>query len=87
MKDNIEKMELMDEEAEHLFSNLASFNLNAEEVCIGFGIRDTRENSTVNVHTYMHLTIPHFLRFAETVNQQVNMLIDRGVISRGEPEQ
>ncbi|MCP5106673.1 MAG: hypothetical protein GY950_25035 [bacterium] len=81
-----EPLEIMDDEAENLYSNLISFNINAEEVCMGFGIRDVRDSNVVNLHTYMHLTIPHFLRFAQTVNQQVNTLIDKGVISR-EPEQ
>lgn len=81
-----EALEIVDDEAEHLFSNLASFNINAEEVCVGFGIRDVKETNAVNIHTYMHLTIPHFMRFAETVKQQVNLLIDRGIISRV-PEQ
>jgi hypothetical protein len=79
-------MEIIDEEAQHLFSNLISFNINAEEACMGFGIRNVKDTNEVNIHTYMHLTIPHFLRFADTVNQQVNLLIERGVISR-EPEQ
>ena len=79
-------MDIIDEEAQHLFSNLISFNINAEEVCMGFGIRNIKEANEINIHTYMHLTIPHFLRFADTVNQQVNLLIERGVISR-EPEQ
>ncbi len=82
----VEQMQVADEEALHLFSNLASFNVNAEEVCIGFGIRDGRETNLVHMHTFMHLTVPHFLRFAETVNQQISLLVDRGVISR-EPEQ
>jgi hypothetical protein len=81
-----EALEIVDEEAEHLFSNLVSFNINAEEVCMGFGIRDAREANAVNIHTYMHLTIPHFMRFVETVKQQVDLLIDRGIISRV-PEQ
>ncbi len=82
-----DSFEIIDDEAEHLFSNLISFNLNAEEVCMGLGIRDIKSPSTVSVHSYLHLTIPHFLRFAEAVNEQVNLLIDKGVISRGEPEQ
>jgi hypothetical protein len=82
-----DSFEILDDEAEHLFSNLISFNINAEEVCMGLGIRDIKSPTTVNVHSYLHLTIPHFLRFAEAVNEQVNVLIERGVISRGEPEQ
>ena len=81
-----EFMEVIDDEAQNFFSNLISFNINAEEVCLGFGIRNLKDTNEVNIHTYMHLTIPHFLRFADTVNQQVNLLIERGVISR-EPEQ
>ncbi|MCX6582321.1 MAG: hypothetical protein NT166_19285 [Candidatus Aminicenantes bacterium] len=79
-------LDIIDDQAEHLFSNLVSFYINAEEACIGFGIRDIKGTNDVEMHTYMHLTIPHFLRFSDTVNQQVAMLIDRGVISR-EPEQ
>lgn len=81
-----EKIEIYDEEAIHLFSNLISFNLNAEEICMGMGIRDIKEPGLINIHSYVHLTIPHFLRFAEAVHDQVNVLIERGVISR-EPEQ
>jgi len=81
-----EQLEILDENAESHFSNLISFNINPEEVCMGLGIRDVREPNMVNVHTYLHLTIPHFLRFADAVNKQVNMLIEKGVISR-EPEQ
>ncbi len=83
-----ESFEIIDEEAEHLFSNLISFNVNAEEICMGLGIRDIRSPKMVDIHSYLHLTVPHFLRFAEAVNEQVNLLIERGVISRGdEPEQ
>jgi hypothetical protein len=82
-----EKFEIMDEGSEHLYSNLISFNINAEEVCMGLGIRDIKSPTSVEVHSYLHLTIPHFLRFAEAVNEQVNILIEKGVISRGEPEQ
>ena len=81
-----EQLEIVDDHAENHFSNLISFNINAEEICMGFGIRDVKEQNVVNVHSYIHLTIPHFLRFAEAVHQQVNILIERGVISR-EPEQ
>ena len=84
---NHDKFEIIDDEAQHLFSNLISFNINAEEVCMGLGIRDIKAPSVVGVHSYLHLTIPHFLRFAEAVNEQVNILIEKGVISRGEPEQ
>ncbi len=82
-----EHFELIDEGAEHIFSNLISFNINAEECCLGLGIRDMRDPKMINIHSYLHLTVPHFLRFAEAVNEQVNILIDRGVITRGEPEQ
>ena len=83
-----QRFEIIDENAEHLYSNLISFNVNAEEVCMGLGIRDVREPAAVEVHSYLHITIPHFLRFAEAVNEQVNMLIERGVLTRqGEPEQ
>lgn len=81
-----ERLDIADEAAEHIFSNLISFNLNAEEICMGLGIRDVKDPAQVNVHSYVHLTIPHFLRFAEAVNEQVNILIERGVITR-EPEQ
>ena len=80
------KLEIMDEDAHHEFSNLISFNLNAEEVCMGLGIRDVQDASLVNIHTYVHLTVPHFLRFADAVHEQINMLMERGIISR-EPEQ
>jgi hypothetical protein len=85
MKDN-KQLEIMDEEAHSLYSNLISFNINPEEVCLGLGIRDVKNASLVRVHTYVHLTIPHFLRFAESVNKQVNILMEKGVISRV-PEQ
>jgi hypothetical protein len=81
-----EQIEIIDDNAMHLFTNLISFNINPEEVCMGLGIRDVKEPNLVNVDTYIHLTIPHFLRFADAVNKQVNMLIEKGVISR-EPEQ
>lgn len=77
-----EKIEIIDDQAVHLFANLISFTLNPEEVCMGMGIRDIREPARVQVHTYLHLTIPHFLRFAETVTKQVETLIEKGVISR-----
>jgi hypothetical protein len=81
-----DRLEIADEEAIHVFSNLVSFNVNAEEVCMGLGIRDVKEAALVNIHTYMHMTIPHFVRFVEAVNQQLNMLMEKGVVGR-EPEQ
>ncbi|MCP4149996.1 MAG: hypothetical protein GY757_19780 [bacterium] len=84
---NNEQLDIFDEDAENQFANLISFNINPEEVCMGLGIRDVKDTNSVKVHTYLHMTIPHFLRFADTVNKQVNLLIDKGVISRGEPEQ
>jgi hypothetical protein len=86
MKRPEQQLEIIDEDALHAFSNLISFNLNAEEVCMGMGIRDIKHGAMVNIHTYIHLTIPHFLRFADAVNEQVNVLIDKGIIAR-EPEQ
>ena len=85
MTDN-NKLEILDEDAQSLYSNLISFNINPEEVCLGLGIRDVKNADLVRVHTYVHLTIPHFLRFAEAVNKQVNILMEKGVISRV-PEQ
>ncbi len=77
-----EQLEFLDEHAEHIFSNTIFFRVNPEEVCMGLGIRDVQDTNTVNVHNYLHLTIPHFLRFAETINKQVQLLIEKGVISR-----
>jgi hypothetical protein len=85
MADN-EKLTIIDEEAQALFTNLISFNINPEEVCMGLGIRDVKDPNTIKVHSYLHMTIPHFLRYAEAVNKQVELLIEKGVISR-EPEQ
>ncbi len=84
--DEKEKLEVIDDHAEHLYSNLISFNVNPEEVCLGLGIRDVKNPNAVRVHSFLHLTLPHFLRFAEAVNKQVDLLIERGVVSR-EPEQ
>jgi len=81
-----EKIEIDDEQSVHVYSNLISFNVNPEEVCIGMGIRDIKEPFKIHVHTYLHLTIPHFLRFAETVQKQLELLIDKGVVSH-EPTQ
>lgn len=81
-----EKLEIIDNNARHLFTNLISFSVNPEEVCMGLGIRDIKDQHKVNLDSYVHLTIPHFLRFAEAVTKQVNLLIEKGVISR-EPEQ
>jgi hypothetical protein len=81
-----EKLEMIDEGAEDVFSNLISFHINPEEVCMGLGVRDIKDPRVVNVHTYLHITIPHFLRFADAINKQVNMLVEKGVVSR-EPEQ
>jgi len=81
-----EKLNILDEEAVALFANLISFSVNPEEVCLGLGVRDIKEPNTVKVHSYLHMTIPHFLRFADGVNKQVELLIEKGVISR-EPEQ
>lgn len=81
-----EKLDVCDEEAQHFFSNLACFHVNPEEICFGLGIRDFNEANRVHIHTYVHLTIPHFLRFAQLVNKQIDFLVEKGVVSR-EPEQ
>jgi len=81
-----DKLTIIDDEAKDIFSNLISFSINPEEVCMGLGIRDVKDPETVRIHSYLHMTIPHFLRYAETVNKQVELLIEKGVISR-EPEQ
>jgi hypothetical protein len=81
-----EKIEIMDENAGHIYSNLISFNVNPEEVCMGMGIREIKDANHINIQTYVHLTIPHFLRFADAVNKQVSLLVEKGVISK-EPEQ
>ncbi len=81
-----DKLDVMDAEAEHMFSNLVTFSVSAEEVCLGFGIRDIQEENLVNIHTYLHMTIPHFLRFADAINQQIQFLIDKGIITK-EPKQ
>ena len=84
--DKNEKIEITDDNAEQIYTNLISFNVNPEEVCMGMGIREIKEPNHVNIQTYVHLTIPHFLRFADAVNKQVSLLVEKGVISR-EPEQ
>ncbi|MCK4835975.1 MAG: hypothetical protein KAT17_05025 [Candidatus Aminicenantes bacterium] len=81
-----EKIEIIDDQANHIYSNLISFNVNPEEVCMGLGIRTVKDPNTVDLQTYVHLTIPHFLRFADAVSKQVNLLMEKGVISR-EPAQ
>lgn len=81
-----DKLTILDDDAGDLFANLISFNINPEEVCMGLGIRDVKDHNTVRIHSYLHMTIPHFLRYAEAVNKQVELLIEKGVISR-EPEQ
>jgi hypothetical protein len=86
MEKKDEKIEIIDVYAEHVYANLVSFNVNPEEICLGMGIRDVKDLTRVNIHTYAHMTIPQFLRFADMVNKQVDLLIDKGVISR-EPEQ
>jgi len=86
MEKKEEKIEITDTHAQHVYANLISFNVNPEEICLGLGIRDVKEPAKVAIHTYTHLTIPHFLRFADMVNKQVDLLIEKGVIAR-EPEQ
>ena len=81
-----EKIEVYDDEAENIYSNIISFNINPEEVCMGVGVRDVKDPKKVNVSNYVYLSIPHFLRFADTVNKQVELLIEKGIISK-EPEQ
>jgi len=83
---NEEKIIINDEEAENIYTNIISFNINPEEVCMGIGVRDIREPNLVNVSNYAYMSIPHFLRFADTVNKQVELLIEKGIISK-EPEQ
>ena len=83
---NEEKIEINDEMAERSYANLVSFNINPEEVCMGIGIRDVKDQNIVNVGNYVYMSIPHFLRFADTVNKQVELLIEKGIISK-EPEQ
>ena len=80
--DKNEKIEITDDNAEQIYSNLISFNVNPEEVCMGMGIREIKDPNHVNIQTYVHLTIPHFLRFADAVNKQVSLLVEKGVISR-----
>lgn len=86
MENKADPFTVMDDEAVDLYSNMISFNVNPEEVCMGIGIRHPQQADVIKIHTYLHLTIPHFLRMAEAVNQQVNMLIEKGVLAR-EPEQ
>jgi hypothetical protein len=77
-----EKLKIDDKDAAHVYSNLISFNVNPEEICMGLGIRDVKDPQSVNIKSYLYLTIPHFLRFADAVNKQVNLLVEKGVISR-----
>ncbi len=86
MNGKSDQFSVVDDEAVDLYTNMISFNVNPEEVCVGVGIRNPQHADLIKIHTYLHLTIPHFLRLAEAVNQQVGMLIDKGVLAR-EPEQ
>ena len=83
---NEEQIEVYEEDAESIYSNIVSFNINPEEVCMGVGIRNVQNPNVVNVSKYIYMSIPHFLRFADAVNKQVELLIDKGIISK-EPEQ
>ncbi|MBE0665972.1 MAG: hypothetical protein IH584_09110 [Candidatus Aminicenantes bacterium] len=70
MEKKEEKIEIADLHSHHVYANLISFNVNPEEICLGLGIRDVKDPSRVNIHTYAHLTIPHFLRFADMVTNR-----------------
>jgi hypothetical protein len=71
-----------DKEARRLYSNLISINVSPEEVCLGFGVIDIKDSKKVNVDSYVYLSIPHFIRFADAVNKNMEMLIDKGVITK-----
>ncbi len=86
MNPDVEKIKIDDQIAEHCFANFSVFNTGPEEICIGFGVRDLQDPYKVNLFHYYHLTIPHFLRFAQLVNQQMELLEEKGVISRTLPQ-
>ena len=79
-----EKAEIIvdDKDARRLYSNLISINVSPEEVCLGFGVIDVKNTKKVNVDSYVYLSIPHFIRFADAVHKNMEMLIAKGVITK-----
>ena len=76
------KIVVNDKEAQKIYANLVSVNVNPEEACLGLGIRDMQNPELVNIHTYVYLSIPHFIRFTQVVNQNMEALVKKGVITK-----
>ncbi len=77
-----EDMEIFDEEAKHQFTNIVSVLANPEEACLGIGVRDVQNPNVVKVESYVHMSIPHFLRFAQSIEAQLKVMEEKGVITR-----
>src|SRR4030042_4509983 len=63
-----------DEQSQHLHANVALFNFDGEEVTFGFGNRRFKDHSEVDIHSYIHLSVPHFVRLHRLMTDMMNKL-------------
>ena len=67
-----------DEQSLHLHANIALFNFDGEEVTFGFGNRRFKDRSEVDIHSYIHLSVPHFVRLHRLMTDMMNKLTSSG---------
>lgn len=71
------KIDLNFDNVEVVFSDLVQINLSAETVSLEFAQRSRTANNEANVTHSIVLTIPHFLRLAETTQNVAKPMIEK----------
>lgn len=72
-----QKIDLNFDKAEVVFSDLVQINLSAETVSLEFAQRSRVVSNKANVTHSIVLTIPHFLRLAETTQSVAKPIIQK----------
>jgi hypothetical protein len=82
-KDSVEQeqvLKVFEEDAVHLSGNVVISRLDGEELLLGFGNRRFNRPNEVDIHSFMHLSVPHFIRMFFMLSNNLNKMKEQGVI-------
>ncbi len=82
-KDTIEQdrmLRVFEDDAVHLSGNVVISRLDGEELLLGFGNRRFNLPNEVDIHSFIHLSIPHFIRMFFMLSNNLNKMKESGVI-------
>ncbi len=73
-------LRVFEEDADHLSGNVIVFRIDGEEVVLGFGNRRFNNPHEVDIHSFIHLSIPHFIRLYFMLVNNMKTMKEKGII-------